>query len=143
VHLPAIIVSTTVSILESDIANCKVLNAICTIDRCYAASLQFARLAGHFGPPALALLLAGRFAAQGRKPATIGTLPCDTLTFGVLTLAVVVLVGVLCFLPTKSRTLVAGMPRIASTSCSLQSRQGNLQQVHGQRTEGSVPNAYF
>jgi K+-transporting ATPase ATPase A chain len=56
-------------------------------------------LAGRFGPAALALLLAGRFAAQGRKPATIGTLPCDTVTFGFLTLGTVVLVGALCFLP--------------------------------------------
>ena len=47
----------------------------------------------------LTLLLAGRFAAQGRKPATIGTLPCDTPTFGVLTLGVVLLIGALSFLP--------------------------------------------
>ncbi len=55
--------------------------------------------AGRFGLAALALALAGRFAAQGRKPATIGSLPCDTLTFGVLVLGTVVLVGALCFLP--------------------------------------------
>jgi K+-transporting ATPase ATPase A chain len=65
----------------------------------YNATTAVAMLIGRFGPAALALLLAGRFAAQGRKPATIGTLPCDTLTFGALTLAVVVLVGALCFLP--------------------------------------------
>jgi potassium-transporting ATPase potassium-binding subunit len=58
-----------------------------------------AMLAGRLGPAALALLLAGRFAAQGRKPTTIGTLPCDTPTFGVLTLGVVLLVGALSFLP--------------------------------------------
>jgi K+-transporting ATPase ATPase A chain len=58
-----------------------------------------AMAAGRFGLGALALVLAGRFAAQGRKPATIGTLPCDTATFGVLTLGAVVLVGALCFLP--------------------------------------------
>jgi K+-transporting ATPase ATPase A chain len=56
-------------------------------------------LAGRLGLAALALALAGRFAAQGRKAVTIGTLPCDTATFGVLVLAAVVLVGALCFLP--------------------------------------------
>jgi K+-transporting ATPase ATPase A chain len=56
-------------------------------------------LAGRLAPAALALLLAGRFAAQGRKPATIGTLPCDTPTFAVLTLGAVLLLGALCFLP--------------------------------------------
>jgi potassium-transporting ATPase potassium-binding subunit len=65
----------------------------------YNVTTAVAMLAGRFGPAALALLLAGRFAAQGRKQATIGTLPCDTLTFGALTLAVVLLVGALCFLP--------------------------------------------
>jgi K+-transporting ATPase ATPase A chain len=58
-----------------------------------------AMLAGRLAPAALALLLAGRFAAQGRKPATIGTLPCDTPTFAVLTLGAVLLLGALCFLP--------------------------------------------
>jgi K+-transporting ATPase ATPase A chain len=58
-----------------------------------------AMVVGRFGPVALALLLAGRFAAQGRKAAGIGSLPCDTLTFGVLVLGAVVLVGALCFLP--------------------------------------------
>jgi potassium-transporting ATPase potassium-binding subunit len=55
--------------------------------------------AGRFGLAALALMLAGRFAAQGRKEPTIGTLPCDTVTFGVLVLGTVVLVAALCFLP--------------------------------------------
>jgi K+-transporting ATPase ATPase A chain len=54
---------------------------------------------GRIGPAILTLLLAGRFAAQGRRLATIGTLPCDTLTFGVLTLGAVVLLGALSFLP--------------------------------------------
>jgi potassium-transporting ATPase potassium-binding subunit len=58
-----------------------------------------AMLAGRIGPAVLSLLLAGRFAAQGRRPATIGTLPCDTVTFGLLTLGVVVLLGALSFLP--------------------------------------------
>ncbi len=58
-----------------------------------------AMAAGRFGLAALALMLAGRFAAQGRKEPTIGTLPCDTITFGVLVLGTVVLLGALCFLP--------------------------------------------
>ena len=58
-----------------------------------------AMAAGRFGLAALALMLAGRFAAQGRREPTIGTLPCDTVTFGVLVLGTVVLVGALCFLP--------------------------------------------
>src|SRR5262249_26133171 len=58
-----------------------------------------AMAAGRFGLAALALALAGRFAAQGRKEPTIGTLPCDTATFGILVLGTVVLVGALCFLP--------------------------------------------
>jgi K+-transporting ATPase ATPase A chain len=58
-----------------------------------------AMLAGRFGLAVLALTLAGRFAAQGRKLVTIGSLPCDTVTFGILVLGSVVLVGALSFLP--------------------------------------------
>jgi K+-transporting ATPase ATPase A chain len=65
----------------------------------YNLTTVVAMAAGRFGLAALALALAGRFAAQGRKAPTIGTLPCDTLTFGVLVLGTVVLVGALCFLP--------------------------------------------
>jgi potassium-transporting ATPase potassium-binding subunit len=65
----------------------------------YNLTTMVAMAAGRFGLAALALALAGRFAAQARKTPTIGTLPCDTLTFGVLVLGTVVLVGALCFLP--------------------------------------------
>jgi K+-transporting ATPase ATPase A chain len=58
-----------------------------------------AMLAGRFGLAALALALAGRFAAQRRWPTTSGTLPSDTLTFGALVLGTIVLVGALSFLP--------------------------------------------
>ncbi len=54
-------------------------------------------LAWRFGLAALAL--AGRFAAQRRWPTTSGTLPSDTVTFGVLVLGTILLVGALCFLP--------------------------------------------
>jgi K+-transporting ATPase ATPase A chain len=65
----------------------------------YNLTTMLAMAAGRFGLAALALMLAGRFAAQGRKEPTIGTLPCDTVTFGALVLGTVVLVGALCFLP--------------------------------------------
>jgi K+-transporting ATPase ATPase A chain len=58
-----------------------------------------AMAAGRFGLAALALALAGRFAAQTRKAETIGSMPCDTPTFAALVLGTVVLVGALCFLP--------------------------------------------
>jgi K+-transporting ATPase ATPase A chain len=56
-------------------------------------------LAGRFGLAALALILAGRFATQGRRSITLGTLPSDTVTFGVLVLGTIVLVGALSFFP--------------------------------------------
>jgi potassium-transporting ATPase potassium-binding subunit len=65
----------------------------------YNATTALAMAAGRFGLTALALALAGRFAAQGRKAVTIGTLPDDTPTFAVLVLGAVLLVGALSFLP--------------------------------------------
>jgi K+-transporting ATPase ATPase A chain len=65
----------------------------------YNLTTCVAMAAGRFGLAALALALAGRFADQGRKQTTIGSMPCDTLTFGVLVLGSVLLVGALCFLP--------------------------------------------
>ncbi len=65
----------------------------------YNLTTMVAMAAGRFGLAALALALAGRFAAQGRKATTIGTLPSDTATFAVLVLGAVVLVGALSFLP--------------------------------------------
>jgi K+-transporting ATPase ATPase A chain len=65
----------------------------------YNLTTLVAMIAGRYGLGCLALVLAGRFAAQSRKQTTIGTLPSDTVTFGVLVLGTVVLVGALCFLP--------------------------------------------
>jgi K+-transporting ATPase ATPase A chain len=65
----------------------------------YNLTTMVAMVAGRFGLAALALALAGRFAAQTNKPETIGSMPCDTPTFGALVLGSVVLVGALCFLP--------------------------------------------
>jgi potassium-transporting ATPase potassium-binding subunit len=65
----------------------------------YNLTTIVAMAVGRFGLSALALLLAGRLADQGRKAATIGSLPCDTLTFGALVLGSILLQGALCFLP--------------------------------------------
>ena len=65
----------------------------------YNVTTIVAMLAGRFGLVALALALAGCFAAQGRRSTSLGTLPSDTVTFGVLVLGTIVLVGALSFLP--------------------------------------------
>jgi K+-transporting ATPase ATPase A chain len=65
----------------------------------YNLTTAVAMVAGRFGLSVLALALAGRLAAQVRKQPTVGSMPCDTVTFGVLVLGAVVLVGALCFLP--------------------------------------------
>jgi K+-transporting ATPase ATPase A chain len=65
----------------------------------YNITTAVAMLAGRFGLSGLALALAGRFASQGRRVTTLGTLPSDTVIFGVLVLGTVVLVGALSFLP--------------------------------------------
>lgn len=65
----------------------------------YNLTTVIAMLAGRFGLAALALALAGRFAAQRRLPVTTGTLPSDSPTFGVLVFGTILLVGALCFFP--------------------------------------------
>jgi K+-transporting ATPase ATPase A chain len=65
----------------------------------YNLSTAVAMLAGRFGLAALALALAGRFAAQRRWPTTSGTLPSDSAMFGALVFGTVLLVGALSFLP--------------------------------------------
>jgi K+-transporting ATPase ATPase A chain len=56
-------------------------------------------LAGRYGLAALALGLAGEFAAQRRRPITAGSLPSDTPIFAVLVFFTIILVGALCFFP--------------------------------------------
>jgi K+-transporting ATPase ATPase A chain len=68
----------------------------------YNATTVVAMLAGRYGLAALALALAGRFAAQRLQPSTAGTLPNDTLTFGVLVFGTILLGGALSFLPALS-----------------------------------------
>jgi potassium-transporting ATPase potassium-binding subunit len=65
----------------------------------YNVTTTIAMLAGRYGLAALALTLAGRFAAQRRLPTMAGTLPCDTPTFGALVFGTILLGGALCFFP--------------------------------------------
>ncbi len=65
----------------------------------YDLTTVVAMLVGRYGMAALALALAGRFAAQRRVPINAGSLPSDTPTFGLLVFATILLVGALCFLP--------------------------------------------
>jgi K+-transporting ATPase ATPase A chain len=80
----------------------------------YNFTTALAMMAGRFGLAALALALAGSFARQVRKPETVGTLPNDNLTFGVLVLGTVLLVGALCFLPSLALGPIAEQLRTAS-----------------------------
>jgi potassium-transporting ATPase potassium-binding subunit len=63
----------------------------------YNGTTAIAMLVGRYGLAALALALAGRFAAQRRMPTTAGTLPSDTPVFGALVFGTILLVGALCF----------------------------------------------
>jgi K+-transporting ATPase ATPase A chain len=65
----------------------------------YNVTTAVAMLVGRFGLAALALALAGRFAAQGRRPTTAATLPSDSPLFGALVFGTILLVGGLSFLP--------------------------------------------
>lgn len=56
-------------------------------------------LAGRYGLATLALITAGRFAAQRRVASSSGTLPIDTPTFGLLLLGTILLAGAVTFLP--------------------------------------------
>jgi K+-transporting ATPase ATPase A chain len=65
----------------------------------YNLTTAVAMLAGRFGLAALALTLAGRFAAQPRSAESPGTLPSDTVQFGILVLSTILIVGGLNFMP--------------------------------------------
>ena len=65
----------------------------------YNLTTIVAMFAGRYGLAAMALALAGQFAAQPRVPTTAGTLPNDTPAFGALVFGTIVLVGALCYLP--------------------------------------------
>jgi len=63
----------------------------------YNVTTLVAMLAGRYGLAALALALAGDFAAQRRMVTTEGSLPTDTPSFGALIFATILLGGALCF----------------------------------------------
>ena len=65
----------------------------------YNVSTAVAMMAGRFGLAIPALALAGRFARQGSKPVTEGTLPTDTPLFALLTIATILIVSALSYLP--------------------------------------------
>ena len=56
-------------------------------------------MAGRFGLASAALALAGLFAHQTRKPVSEGTLPTDAPLFALLTIATVLIVGALSYVP--------------------------------------------
>lgn len=65
----------------------------------YNLTTIVAMLAGRYGLAALALIAAGRFAAQRRVVTSSGTLPVDTPTFALLLIGAILLAGALSFLP--------------------------------------------
>ncbi len=65
----------------------------------YNLTTAFAMMAGRFGLAIPALALAGRFARQGRRPVTTGTLPTDSFQFVGLVVATAVIVVGLGFFP--------------------------------------------
>ena len=77
-------------------------------------SLALVMLIGRFVPLAAVLLLAGRMVQKPQAAASSGSLRTDTVLFGGLLLAVILLVGVLSFLPALALGPVAEFLRMAS-----------------------------
>lgn len=65
----------------------------------YNVTTVIAMMVGRFGLAVPALALAGSFAAQGRRPTTMGTMPTYTFTFGVLVVGTALIVGGLSYFP--------------------------------------------
>jgi len=65
----------------------------------YNLTTAIAMLVGRFGLGALALALAGSFAKQGLKPASLGTLQTDSLTFAFLLTATILILAGLSYFP--------------------------------------------
>lgn len=65
----------------------------------YNLTTAMAMMMGRFGLAVPALALAGHFARQGRRPVTMGTLPTDSLAFGVLLIGTALIVGGLSYFP--------------------------------------------
>ena len=72
----------------------------------YNATLTIAMMIGRFGLAIPALALAGHFARQGRRPATLGTLPTDSFGFGVLLVGTALIVGGLSYFPAVALGLI-------------------------------------
>jgi K+-transporting ATPase ATPase A chain len=68
----------------------------------YNLTTVITMVAGRFVLGVLALALAGIFVTQKRREPTIGTLPTDTITFGVVITGTALLVGALTFLAVLS-----------------------------------------
>jgi K+-transporting ATPase ATPase A chain len=64
----------------------------------YNISTAAAMMSGRFILAILALALAGRFGAAQRRP-TIGSMPTDSLTFGLVLMSTMIVVGALTYLP--------------------------------------------
>jgi K+-transporting ATPase ATPase A chain len=65
----------------------------------YNVTTAIAMMVGRFGLAVSTLALAGSFAAQGRRPTTMGSLPAYTFTFGVLVVGTALIVGLLSYFP--------------------------------------------
>jgi K+-transporting ATPase ATPase A chain len=65
----------------------------------YNLTTALAMMMGRFGLAIPALALAGSFAMQQRRPATLGTLPAYTFTFGLLVVGTALIVGGLSYFP--------------------------------------------
>jgi len=65
----------------------------------YNLTTVVAMLVGRYALGVLALMLAGIFVRQRRRPATLGTLPTDSFQFGVVIVGTAILVGALTFFP--------------------------------------------
>ena len=65
----------------------------------YNTTTAVAMMLGRFALAVPALALAGLFADQKRRPVTLGTLPTDSVAFGVLLVSTAVIVGGLSYFP--------------------------------------------
>jgi potassium-transporting ATPase potassium-binding subunit len=63
----------------------------------YNVTTAISMMAGRFALAIPALALAGLFAGQRRRPVTLGTLPTDTFSFGVLLVGTAIIVGALSY----------------------------------------------
>lgn len=69
----------------------------------YNINLALAMMAGRFGLAVPVLAVAGRFGQQVRRPVTVGTLPTDSVMFGVLVAGAALIVGGLSYFPALHR----------------------------------------